>query len=578
MAGYYGVTAFLLCAWEELLDHNTPDSYQPRLLHSFALLEELATTSRWALRSERWGWHIPHLIDELVQALKYEEDIFKGAPGLSTHIRTLADISDPAALESSARVIRDTSPPLSELIHRALGDFVVNLPKQKKSVIKVIRVLATEALRAGADASDLKQLCSESNLTRKPEEVVEQMMATIAPIAGVCRCIFSIEGKSGDLHSIMRNIDDLKSFRFLNVESRPKDKDAEDFFVQHGATNYIEFTVDGVSPSAAARVGSLRLRRACDLFNFYQNDISLKIANQTLVETSGQSRIVRPSDRSSRLLFSRRDSRERTRQVLTELGTGRLEGRLINALEHHTLAHISTDPKIKLVNLWSALECLVGPGKGSTVDRVSECITPIIVWRRIDKLVRYLAIYLHRFGFCGKRKPPKSLFRSSTAFRVSVEEILIATTRSKDHEEIVALIDSTAPHPFLRFRIYQTWEIMSCPKNLARAMDESIHRLRWQIIRIYRARNLIVHHGEDIPSALHLFDNIQSYFSLALSRILHDQLKHPSWRIDDSIAYRRMRFKYVMESLRLSPENLCVKDFIPSPAVFSDHVLWPKSE
>ncbi len=73
----------------------------------------------------------------------------------------------------------------------------------------------------------------------------------------------------------------------------------------------------------------------------------------------------------------------------------------------------------------------------------------------------------------------------------------------------------------LRFRAFQLSEILSTPEKLRNALDSHEQKLRWQIRRLYRTRNLIVHSGRR-PSYIHsLVENGHDY----VDQLIFDVMK-----------------------------------------------------
>jgi hypothetical protein len=135
--------------------------------------------------------------------------------------------------------------------------------------------------------------------------------------------------------------------------------------------------------------------------------------------------LMKVGAQSLRKLPSRRSAPQLAARAIAEIMPRLLTGRIFNALEHYTLAQTSAAYRVKLVNLWAAIECLATspPGK-SVIDRVQATVVPIVTWRRIDKITRYIATVLTALrsrgsklgsGFfvegvvSGRRSPPRSV-------------------------------------------------------------------------------------------------------------------------------------------------------------------------
>jgi len=105
----------------------------------------------------------------------------------------------------------------------------------------------------------------------------------------------------------------------------------------------------------------------------------------------------------------------------------RLPDRILTYLDQHSVAPASTDPKVKSVNLWVALETLVGHDQESRIiencrpQHCAPCGAP-----QGQQIITYPAICLHQYGFCGEIPDETGWFRNSGAWRVRSDELLLA--------------------------------------------------------------------------------------------------------------------------------------------------------
>ena len=255
----------------------------------------------------------------------------------------------------------------------------------------------------------------------------------------------------------------------------------------------------------------------------------------------------------------------------------RLPDRILTALEQHSLAHTSSDPKVRFVNLWVALETLIGHARGeSVIDHMVSSVVPLIIHRRLHKVITYLAISLHEFGFCNSVPDTTGWFRNSNSYEVKREELLLALTGAagaRVHDELAAL---TATHPLLCNRLFTAHKAVATPASLAQALRASEKRTEWQLRRIYRARNLLVHAGVSLPVLPHLMANVEYYYSLILARLLHDFYRNESWTITKSFEYRRIMFGFLLRLLDGEPAKVKVKDVLQlNSGPLGEEPLWP---
>ncbi len=466
---------FMLFIWEELFAQVTPDSYQPKLLHIPALVDELGMISGRANRSTKWEKHVEKIQEELKSACNRQ---------------------------------------------------------------------ATIALRSGRTADDFIHLYSKDNFRRRQEEVLDLILVACIPTLREYRCIAAVTGKIGDLQVIGRKA----GFDVIGDRPLPGGANAERFREQTNGKIWLFRKVEAVKPLEAAHAVIRQLRPAIDIFNFYSHESMSFHEAVLVVETDQKSEIVQPQQRWYWQLRERRNAKDLTKTFLRVGGKKGFDRKVLNALEHYSLAQTSGASRVRLINLWSALECLTtGDDAGaSIIGSVCAAVVPMVVWRRTAKILSYTAKTLLDF----KESSQGSL---GPGFPVdeglSTTRLMLALSKSSDHPDHKGLEAFIAQHPALRFRLGCLCELFGQPQNLAKELKLSAKRVEWHLYRIYRARNLIVHEGEEVPHIPRLLENLHYYFCVTLSRILHGMQLNPTWELFDCIVYWKTRYDYIINSL-----------------------------
>ena len=116
--------------------------------------------------------------------------------------------------------------------------------------------------------------------------------------------------------------------------------------------------------------------------------------------------------------------------------------------------------------------------------------------------------------------------------------------------------------------------MISDPKMLANQIEESHQRVRWQLYRIYRARNLTVHHGEDIPLVSPMLGSLQYYFSVTLTRILREMVKTAALDVEHAVAQIIRDDEYTRHLLTTEPSRLRTEDFLHDAQSRRGEQLW----
>jgi hypothetical protein len=254
---------------------------------------------------------------------------------------------------------------------------------------------------------------------------------------------------------------------------------------------------------------------------------------------------------------------------------GRFPDRLHASLEQHSLAQTASDLKVRFLNLWVAVETLVGrPRQGSIVEAVVRAIQPLVVHRLVNDALKYLAISLHQFGFCQAFADTTGWFTRSDKTEVRRDELLLALTTPSKESVREALAFAVKEHPLLLNRLYTVSQFLQTPVLLRRKLANARKQTEWQLRRIYRVRNLLVHAGASVPVIPYLYELLEYYYSLTISRVIHDLGRHVDWDIEDSFEYRRLLDDYLLNQTSISPCQLEVTDLLQGVSPLSSSKLW----
>ena len=143
------------------------------------------------------------------------------------------------------------------------------------------------------------------------------------------------------------------------------------------------------------------------------------------------------------------------------------------------------------------------------------------------------------------------------------------------HEHLQGYFNFVAQHPYLRYRATVLWKLLSDPNELVKSQEASANRVRWQLYRIYRARNMLIHQGQKSPLFHALLDNLMYYTSIVISRVLHGLKVDRSWGVREAWEFWKLKSDYVGYSLTNQPQVLTVADFFPRSFGGQVQPLWP---
>jgi hypothetical protein len=570
-------TAFILLLWQELFDEASPDSFQPRLQNIPALVEELHSVAKLAVKSSQWHAHLKEIKDELKQNITDERSILDSFPKYEWTLNDLLTFDDPSRLTMATGLAMGGEPGFEDFYEASLYNAVGQLPKKKNEASQAVANLASYAIRTGRARESFLSIVSDNLFSTDAETVCAQLVAGCRRRPSSYGFVAAISGDRAHVRAILRNNSDL---RLLPSEDEPTGPIADDFFDTHKDAAFVCGEVESDGAAVAAKLAVRSVRMVVDTFNFFSNGLLLTTGDKVLLCAAGQSwQSMDLTEQSLRRLRPRRDARQLTYRIFEVLPAAKLPGQILNALELHSLAHGSAAARVRLVNLWSAVECLLGSqADGSIIERVVALLAPIIVCRRVEKIVRYLAISIHRYRTeYGLNLPYASGFANCDPHVVTSEDLLHTLSKPDGHPNLQSLATYADQHVLLRYQLFRAWEALSTPSELRRQLAASQRRVRWQLFRIYRARNLVIHHGIDVLNATSLLDTLQYYFSVALMRIIQILMANPRLGLEEAIVSLQRESRYIYECVQHSPYLLLTHDLIPEARYRRDEPIWPRA-
>jgi hypothetical protein len=572
-------TSFLLVQGvHELLAPTTPDSFAARTLDLALLLRDFLHVAEVSEDDTRWIHYWHPLAEELAVVADAEQRSI--APrselrlALDDVIATARAGKDPKGLRQRILVaLGHYGDPRTRLVED-LSELLRLQPNNKKAWLQRLSSIASHVEYQGL-SSECAMLATEARLTEAPEVALDVILAPLLAKQQTFELALAIKGPGTDAQAITSRSMFSPALRNQTLKASPV---TDQWLAEHTDDFVVSCSIESQSARSAAEIANGALAAILNLHNLYLNGSQYRVRPNLLYWTSvanPQRLTMAPSAYFG--LMPRNDARSLTKQRIAKL-QGRLEGRLANALECHALALSARDPQTAVINLWTALEAISGsPSSGAIGNHVAHTLAPNIAWRRVDKIVTYLAIqYTELCRRQGQRANGGVLRNSRNPNWVSPDDLLEAIAGPENNAKILHFLATTADHPLLRQRLYGAWKEFHDPAELRRTFEQSRQRVEWQLLRIYRARNLLVHRGEQNHLIWRLLKNAQYYVSISLSRVLHDMSSHRDWGVDASLQNQSLRYRHVLAGLTASrPTGLTHADLLGSRAEDGAASLWP---
>jgi len=193
------------------------------------------------------------------------------------------------------------------------------------------------------------------------------------------------------------------------------------------------------------------------------------------------------------------------------LPRGEEADKFFRVIGFHGLGGQTSSTETQIVNVWTALETMLPSRPNKTiVDSVVSGSLPVIGLNYVNRLFRTLTFDFFRWD---RRALSNSLQTIVAPDDANLVEKVFCLVVLKDNEPSLAKLFSNLKNfELLRNRAFNLHETFNSPKACLKFLAQHQQRVAWQIHRIYRARNEIVHSGANPPNAVNLLSNAHDYF------------------------------------------------------------------
>lgn len=231
--------------------------------------------------------------------------------------------------------------------------------------------------------------------------------------------------------------------------------------------------------------------------------------------------------------------------------------RFWRVLSLHSAAVVAPAVENQLMNLWAAIETMLPlTAEDTRIVRTTDLVVPILSRHYMRKKL----LYLHRSLLRSAPSEYEDAIRKvqGPGNRLHGAVMLLAVKANWAlWDPVYAMLDN---NPLLVNRISEIANVVSSPKAMKVAIEEHANRVRWQLHRIYRVRNLIAHSGRRMRYTAALVENLHSYLHELIADIERALASEPSpFTIDAALLQLRLEHETHLEALRQSHSDECTE-------------------
>ena len=558
--GQWGVTAnlhrFFALHWAEMLHNDTPDTWQVRTCNIRTILEEVIDAARTAEKIETYRHVLRALLDEAFSVIRRDAAVARFYPFVVQYLEPWRNrdisASDAPEIERVASVVLGN---LEGYWGRAV-EVVLEMVAEGNSQWKLelydaAMTAAVEAVARGHSPEYIRSLLLEKVLVTRPEpfkDRVEETLGLLSRKPATYTCTFIPKGVKRLVAGIAPP--DI-SVRVGPPAAAAAGPEVEFYNRGNQLTVYLSVKVTAVDQESARHVAEQRLFQFFAGLNLYGVEDPLGLAHPDALVEDADGKKWRVGERGEIAYLANAKSMYPKAgtlfQVHQRLGSEDA-AQLMAALQYHRLALTATSDEARFINLWVALESLCQGGNGSIIDRVCTRIPPCVSIGNVRKTFAALARYIRYLWTDADRPQFLALFPNSNTNVLRQEDLLRVMLLKPGSPDLLELFRLTARHPLICHRVFRVKaKMLDRPKSLAENLRFTRRNVEWQLKRIYRIRNEIVHRGSSSPRILRqLTQHLHTYLVTATQGIVYELDRQPRWSMRDALEHKRRLFDHVV--------------------------------
>ena len=513
---------------DELLFDYTLDSYKPSALNACFLTKEALTLISDIENGSIEYPTLAHVLDELVWSVqndKVAKSLLDTDIGYYTAIANETELS---ALKLRLEVLDRTLNPSRYIraVYDALEEKIGAI--EKKAIDTLARTLITTLINSKISKQHLYNSVLQNFFLEGPaisdlsglRPFLDSLIPTVHRFDVLLLTSKNIKSVASSIQAFQLKMPEELSEKLRVVSQQHSFEPTED-------ETYVQANGIRAHDVYSARQHAIRnLDNLSDLLSLFQHRSRITWRHETVVVQNCCSEEVRwvtppkgPMEKASDLRPEK--AAKELNVFLKSFSAKGMSFRKFNRVaDIHGICINHDIIENQLVNLWTALETLApSHSGGSKISNVTTSTLPFLLHTYIDRLVQQLAYDLLTWDkWRAKKLLHKVLCDPKTSLKGKCLRLLCLSENEALRDQ---LYEQLKDFHLLRHRVFQLSEKLSDREKIQLLIEEHEKKVTWQIRRIYRARNLIVHSGRNPPPYIDtLVENGHAYLDLIVFEVM----------------------------------------------------------
>ncbi len=507
---------------EELLFDYTVDSYKPMSLNAPFLCEEALSVISDVKKGLLDKANLRPILEELSWSLKHDL-VAKSLVDLPYESYILSEEnSSIEEIEIKLSVLRRTLDSYRYLDECLDLLYIAIENKRKKDIDSIARLLFTNLINQGMSKSYLsKKTLDFFFVGNDPEKITNceafrDYVDAIYPKSHNFEMYFWVSG----LIDVVS--ESTEAFRIEVLDELPAEVADK---LPKSKTDIPSITYKKIAKVSGFRaldwysakeIAEKKLSRLRDLYNLYHHKSKIEWDDKVVVVQccEDEPRTLGVLNSPIEKIEDERPEQasRKLNRLLKNLNLSRESFEKFNrAVDFHSLSANTRDVENQLLNLWIGLETITPTHSGhAKITQICNGIMPFLSIMYTKRLIGVFTKDLLRWDRRTVNRILKKVPVPKGAKTIDKVAVLLCCPKCDDIRS--ELYSDLKDFHLLRFRAFTLHEKLNSPEKVVALLAEHEKKVLWQIRRIYRSRNLLVHSGRTLQYLPSLVENAHDYF------------------------------------------------------------------
>ncbi len=234
--------------------------------------------------------------------------------------------------------------------------------------------------------------------------------------------------------------------------------------------------------------------------------------------------------------------------------------RIVRAIQTSAMARRALNDDQALASLWSAFEVLLPEPDMGQVRILSylDHILPCLMSNHTERTLRIIYDDIRKFD----KKNLEMLVDDIGNFENGEQRLGAILLINNYQDRLSRLTNALSEQPLILFRMHQFQKSHKSVSSLLDYLQRHSSRIEWQIHRIYRCRNFMVHSGVRFPFIRTLVQNLDQYFSETFNIIMYESAERRYRNIDEVFLSIQMAHKARIHFLSINKKKPIDEDLL----------------